>query len=114
MVVLTDGLILRENAHTFVEKYGIKNFSVVQKKTMLTLLHHRRKCVDDNDIRQSLQNLLLLIKDYKLKDIFNCDEMGLLFILMVDKILSFKEIHISRTEGNKDRLTIFFAQIVMV
>ena len=80
--VAIDSVILKEKAHTLAEKYGIDFSASWSWFEKLEKRHGFSHCritgesanVDDNDVRQWLQNIIMLIKNYKLKDNFNCDE----------------------------------------
>ena len=68
--------------------------------------------VDDECIENYKQHLPDMVKDYNLEDMFNCDETGLYYRALPDKVLSVKGLPCKRTKQNLQyRVTVHVVQL---
>lgn len=66
--------------------------------------------VDEEKVEEWLSTgLPTLLKDYEPKDVFNADEMGLFFKMLLEKTLDFKGIPCHGGKLSKERITVLVA-----
>ncbi|XP_057340566.1 tigger transposable element-derived protein 6-like [Microplitis mediator] len=112
------GTLLREKAEEFSKSLGHTSFRAsngwlgnFKKRHELVF---RKLCGESASVNTEICDewiveLLRLLKDYELRDIFNADETGLFFKCLPDKSLIFKNEKCHGGKHSKERLTVLLA-----
>ncbi|XP_060597343.1 tigger transposable element-derived protein 6-like [Ruditapes philippinarum] len=112
------GPIIKEKALQFAQELGITEYKASNGWLDKWKERHSIKefkvsgesaGVDTDVVKNFKSQIPEIIGDYSLDDVFNCDETGLYFRALPDKMLSVKGTASKGTKVSKDRITVMFA-----